>query len=201
MEERDSQQIFLLVNIFWNLLVCCGLAAIGWAVPPLFGRVEEGRSWEKAKVLSNHQYCWLSSGGFCQCLIRPWRIKYSQNKQILRFPAFYCSWRQLTNITGNVLDLSGFCILCVFSSYLWLSVGSWCWQRGRVNFPWQSSYIPPSALFRPFTHTPSTYDDDEDVVYLDIDRFLTRQVLRLTHKEQVVWGNWLVSYIFNFIWR
>ena len=72
-------------------------------------------------------------------LIRPRGRKYSQNKQILRFPAFYCSWRQLTNITGNVLDLSGFCILCVFSSYLWLSVGSWCWQRGRVNFPWQSS--------------------------------------------------------------
>ena len=37
-----------------------------------------------------------------ECLKRPRGRKYSPNKPILRFAAFYCSWRQQTNINTNL---------------------------------------------------------------------------------------------------
>ena len=45
---------------------------------------------------------------FCQCLIRPRRRKYSQNKQMLRFPALYCSKRQQTNTMLSTVSCSFF---------------------------------------------------------------------------------------------
>ena len=49
------------------------------------------------KVLSNHQ-SWLSTEGFVSAWYGLEGESTRKNKQILRFPAFYCSWRQLTNI-------------------------------------------------------------------------------------------------------
>ena len=68
------------------------------------GREELGESESFVKSLILLVVYWV----FCQCLIRPWGRKYLQNKQLVRFPAFFCSWRQLKNITSKKSYLNPF---------------------------------------------------------------------------------------------
>ena len=121
-------------------------------------------------------------------LIRPRGLKYSQNKQIYwdfqPFIAVEDNW-QTSQVMYWICLVSVFCVffLHISDRQLDLSVGS--------EDEWIFLDRAARSLLRHFlghSHTPSTYGDDEDVITLDIERFLTRQVRRPTHKEKVGWG-------------
>ena len=81
--------------------------AVGWRPQDELYQFSAG--WRKGGVGRKWKFCQIINLVGCLLgLIRPWGRKYSLNKQLLRFPAFYCSWRQLKNITSKKSYLNPF---------------------------------------------------------------------------------------------